>query len=177
MEKIPIEVFAEFYQYWRELWKTMREPKLSPFYFKKDREICLIAGMMRKKRAKKIISQFAQGTFLIRFSKRDAASLVLVVSNGVDQQPSEYKIRIIKHSHFPTEEMRQKTKNAHEVTFEYDTVRKGVQCADTLCDVIKEIHCVEYLWYQKRGKGADCVERDKRKVLKLFRESKDIFNF
>ena len=172
-EKIPIEVFAEFFKYWKELWKTMMEPKLSSFYFKKDRDICLIAGMMRKQRARRIISKFSKGTFLIRFSKRDAASLVLVVSSGIDKQPKEYKIRIIKD-------------HSNELLFEYDTVKRGVQNGDTLGQVIKEIHCVEHLWYQKRGKVdgdkrdkgvPGCVERDKRKVLKLFRDAKDSLFF
>ena len=35
-----------------------------------------------KRRALSIISQYAKGTFLIRFSKQNAASLVLVVSTG-----------------------------------------------------------------------------------------------
>merc|ERR1712087_181334 len=89
-----IEIFADFFRYWKDLWKTMMEPKVSRFYFAKDSDITLIAGMMKRGRAQSIIRAFAKGTFLIRFSKRDAASLVLVVSNGKGATPSEFKVRI-----------------------------------------------------------------------------------
>ena len=50
-EKVPIEIFADFFRYWKDLWKTMMEPKVSRFYFHKDPEITLIAGMMKRTRA------------------------------------------------------------------------------------------------------------------------------
>jgi len=162
-EKIPIEVFAEFYKYWKELWKTMMEPKVSPFYFRKDNEICLIAGMMKKERALSIISQFAKGTFLIRFSKQNPASLVLVVSTGPDQKPSQHKIHINKNS------------DDGSVTFEYQTVRKGVHRSQSLYDLFTHLHFLEHLWYKRRGKQGDFIEKDKRKILKLFRSRGDVW--
>merc|ERR1719471_957179 len=124
----------------------MMEPKVSRFYFKNDAEITLIAGMMKRTRAQSIISTYDKGTFLIRFSKKDAASLVLVVSNGVGTTPSEYK------------------------------VRKGMQTAETLYEVLNEIHCVDHLWY-KKGREESFVETDKRKILKHFKHHKDVWKF
>merc|ERR1712154_238894 len=162
-EKIPIEVFAEFFKYWKELWKTMMEPKVSPFYFKKDNEICLIAGMMKKERALSIISQYAKGTFLIRFSKQNAGSLVLVVSTGPDQKPSQHKIHINKDI------------DDGSVTFEYQTVRKGIHRSSSLYDLFNHLQFLEHLWYKKRGKDQDYIERDKRKILKYFKSRADVW--
>ena len=162
-EKIPIEVFAEFFKYWKELWKTMMEPKISPFYFKKDNEICLISGMMKKERALSIIAQYAKGTFLIRFSKQNAGSLVLVVSTGPDQKPSQHKIHINKNIDDGT------------VTFEYQTVRKGIHRSGSLYDLFQHLHFLEHLWYRRRGRDQDYIEKDKRKILKYFRSRQDVW--
>ena len=73
-------------------------------------------------RAQSITSAFAKGTFLIRFSQTDAALPVLVVSNGVSTTPSKYKVRIQRHK--------------DDICFCYQTVRKGMQTADTLYEVL-----------------------------------------
>jgi len=188
-EKVPIEIFADFFRYWKDLWKTMMEPKVSRFYFAKDSEITLIAGMMKRGRAQSIIRAFAKGTFLIRFSKRDAASLVLVVSNGKGATPSEFKVRIqTVRKIFPNEEEDEKKLKASskytqtqshtaedEICFCYQTVRKGMQQVETLYEVLSEIHCLEHLWYKRRGNKQDSfVEKDKRKILKYFKGRKDV---
>merc|ERR1712087_779601 len=129
----------------------------------------LIAGMMKRGRAQSIIRAFAKGTFLIRFSKRDAASLVLVVSNGKGATPSEFKVRIQRVR-------KDSAAEAEDVCFCYQTVRKGMQSVDTLYEVLSEIHCVEHLWYKRRGNKQDSfVEKDKRKILKFFKGRTDVW--
>ena len=57
-----------------------------------------------------MVRSFAKGTFLIRFSKTDAALPVLVVSNSVSTTPSKYK---------------------DDICFCYQTVRKGMLDRDS----------------------------------------------
>ena len=75
---------------------------------------------------------------------------MLVVSNGVGITPSEYKVRIQRHE--------------DDICFCYQAMRKGMHTADTLYEVLNEIHCVEHLWYKRRGNKEDGHLRRKKQA-------------
>ena len=118
---------------------------------------------MRRERALTIISQYAKGTFLIRFSRQNASSLVLVVSRGIDVKPSQFKIYIIPPYH------------SDRVAFEYQTVAKGVRRSISLYNLFMDLPFLQHLWYRKRGKDQDFVEKDRTKILMLFYARQDLW--